>query len=70
MGWSKSNEEIEVTVHDRSLTCQVCGYNGFWKREAQLNTAGLSFLNMDWLNRSAQCYICARCGYVHWFLPT
>jgi hypothetical protein len=71
MGWIKSKpEEIEVTVQDKSLVCQICGYGGFWKRDAQLNTAGMSFMNLDWLNRTARCYVCARCGYVHWFLPT
>jgi hypothetical protein len=40
-----------------------------FKREAQLNTAAASFFNFDWTNPSGNCYVCAKCGYIHWFLP-
>jgi predicted nucleic-acid-binding Zn-ribbon protein len=50
------------------LECQVCGAEEFDEREAQLNTAAMSFAGLDWLNSSAVCFICVRCGYVHWFL--
>ena len=51
------------------LRCQVCGYDAFEMRRAQLNTRGMTFLKLDWANRSATCYVCDRCGYIHWFLP-
>jgi predicted nucleic-acid-binding Zn-ribbon protein len=51
------------------LKCQICGHDEFEKREAQLNTAAASFMNLDWLNKSAVCFVCDRCGYIHWFLP-
>ncbi|WP_162231671.1 hypothetical protein [Allosalinactinospora lopnorensis] len=34
-----------------------------WK----LNTAGMSFMNLDWLNREATCYVCSGCRHIHWF---
>ena len=37
--------------------------------EAQLNTAVATFFNFDWANKTAQCYVCDGCGYIHWFLP-
>jgi hypothetical protein len=37
-------------------------------RTAQLNTAGLSFFNLDWANRSAATLTCAMCGRIEWFL--
>jgi hypothetical protein len=52
----------------KELSCVVCGFDEFYARKAQLNTAGLTFLNLDWLNESAQCHVCARCSYIHWFL--
>jgi hypothetical protein len=37
-------------------------------REALLNTPGMTFLKLDWANATAQCRVCADCGYIHWFL--
>ena len=65
----EGQEELEVQVQGRSLKCLVCGHDGFTRREAQLNTSAASFLGFDWLNRTGVCYICGRCGYIHWFLP-
>jgi hypothetical protein len=25
--------------------------------------------SFDWLDPSATCCICARCGHIHWFVP-
>ncbi len=58
----------EVEVLDRSLTCRVCDHNRFRERNAQLNTALASFFGVEWMNRSARCFVCARCGYIHWFM--
>jgi DNA-directed RNA polymerase subunit M/transcription elongation factor TFIIS len=66
----RSNEKpAPVEIKGHPLHCEVCGHDAFWYRQAQLNTAMASFLNFDWLNPSATCYICDGCGYVHWFLP-
>jgi hypothetical protein len=46
----------------------VCGGDRFHKREALLNTPGMTFLKLDWANSVAQCRVCADCGYIHWFL--
>ena len=59
----------QYDVMGKPLVCQVCGYDEFDQRRAQLNTPGLTFLNLDWANRSANCLICKRCGYIHWFVP-
>ncbi len=48
--------------------CRVCRFNLYWSRRGQLNTRALSFLGLDFLNRSAQCDVCARCGHIHWHL--
>ena len=58
----------EVWVLDRRLTCLVCGGGAFGYREVLLNTSGMTFLGMDWANRSAVGAVCTSCGFVHEFL--
>ncbi len=65
---SSEKESAAAFVEGNALHCGVCGNVRFWHRKAQLNTALASFFNLDWLDPSADCYICDRCGYVHWFL--
>lgn len=55
-------------IHGVRLTCKHCAGELFTHRTGQLNTAGLTFLNLDWLNPSADVYVCQRCGFLHWFL--
>lgn len=62
-------ESISVEIQGRELKCLVCGNDSFWKREAQLHTQGLSFLNLEWTSPTGVCYVCSKCGYIHWFLP-
>jgi predicted nucleic-acid-binding Zn-ribbon protein len=66
--FSKKKSET-VGVAGKQLQCVVCGNDHFWQREAQLNTAGMTFLELDWANPSALCCVCDSCGYIHWFMP-
>jgi hypothetical protein len=50
------------------LECVICKGNKFWSRQTLMNTVGMSFLNLDWANKSATNYICENCGFIHWFL--
>jgi hypothetical protein len=59
----------EVEIAGRNLQCEICKCEQFRHRTAQLNTRAATFFNFDWANASANCYVCDRCGYVHWFLP-
>jgi hypothetical protein len=62
-------ETVEIAENGgRPLKCLICGRDRFHTREAQLNTAGMTFLGLDWANESGVCVICANCGYIHWFL--
>ena len=61
-------EPEAVTVAGLSLRCEICKHDRFWTREAQLNTAVATFFNFDWANKTATCYVCDGCGYIHWFL--
>jgi predicted nucleic-acid-binding Zn-ribbon protein len=55
-------------VAGRPVRCPHCGGERFIEGRAQLNTAGLTFLNLDWANRSAATLACVGCGRVEWFL--
>ena len=68
MGLFKDDPE-PAEVLDKPLRCQVCGNEGFYKREAQLHTAGMSFMNLEWASPTCTCLVCSMCGYVHWFFP-
>jgi len=69
--FSKSNKEKEPSpyfvVMGFPVKCSHCGSNEFYEREAQLNTAGMTFLNLDWANDSARVLVCKSCGKLEWF---
>jgi len=65
---AEMENEVQITIKDVPLECKHCGSGHFAHRRAQLNTAAMTFLNLDWLNASADIYVCERCGYLHWFL--
>jgi len=49
------------------ILCPHCSNDQFSGREILLNTRGLTFLKLDWLNRSATALACAKCGYIQLF---
>ncbi|MCA8966867.1 MAG: hypothetical protein KDC48_18445 [Planctomycetes bacterium] len=60
---------MRVTVgHELELKCQVCGHADFESRNVLMNTPGMTFMGLDWANQSAKCFLCTRCGFVHWFV--
>lgn len=60
--------ESHYEVAGREVTCSHCGGSDFDESEAQLNTAGLTFFNLDWANRTAAVLVCRQCGHLEWFL--
>ncbi|MGE5621260.1 MAG: hypothetical protein ACM3U0_01670 [archaeon] len=56
------------TVMGKEVLCPHCGNSLFELGSAMLNTPGLTFLNLDWANRSASILICTRCSNIQWFL--
>jgi predicted nucleic-acid-binding Zn-ribbon protein len=55
-------------VAEKTVQCQHCGADRFVEGRAQLNTAGMTFFNLDWANRTAATLTCVRCGRIEWFL--
>lgn len=56
------------TVAGKAVTCQHCARDLFVEGRAQLNSAGMTFMNLDWANRSAATLTCTACGRIEWFL--
>ena len=52
----------------KKITCPHCGSAEFSEGHAQLNTAGMTFVGLDWANASATTLVCGNCGRVQWFL--
>ncbi len=51
-----------------TVTCSHCGGTHFQERDAQLNTAGMTFLDLDFLNTTARVLECTQCGHLEWFV--
>ena len=66
---SGDDESEAASVAGQPLVCVVCKSAHFQHRRAQLHSALASFVNLEWLGPTADCYICENCGYVHWFIP-
>jgi hypothetical protein len=64
---AKQAEEVRI-LDGVLLKCSICQHDRFNSRRAMLNTKGATFFQVEWLNRNADCHVCDRCGFVHWFL--
>lgn len=58
-----------LRVVGENFSCLACKAGSrFYRREIRMNTAGMSLMGLDWLNRAADGAICERCGFVHSFM--
>lgn len=66
----RSMAEYIVTYEKlgKPVLCSHCQHDQFTQREAQLNTAGMTFFGLDWANRSATVLVCKQCSHLEWFL--
>ena len=58
-------KEYRIAGHE--LTCVHCGGKTFLHDRRQLNSAGMTFLDLDWASKSADIFVCATCGHIEWF---
>lgn len=61
------DQPVKVSIAGHPLRCLHCQNDTFYERRWQLNTRGMTFLDLDWLNPSARNYVCSRCGRIEWF---
>ena len=59
---------ISYEAEGKTVTCPHCGNIHFSEGTAMLNTPGLTFIGLDWANRSATVLICKQCSRIEWFL--
>jgi uncharacterized protein YlaI len=62
-----SSPPKSYTVLDQPLRCLVCEHDEFRLKKLRVQTGVFTFLPWNWV--VANCFICDRCGYVHWFVP-
>jgi predicted nucleic-acid-binding Zn-ribbon protein len=62
-----ANKPGAFQLEGKTVTCPHCGNQEFAIGRAQLNTAGLTFLDLDWANKSAHTLLCTECGRIEWF---
>lgn len=55
-------------VAGKEVVCPHCGGRYFEMGSVQLETQGISFLNLDWASRNASVLVCTRCSHIEWFL--
>jgi len=58
----------QYTVEAKKVTCPHCGHQEFAEGSAQLNTTGMTFIGLDWANKSAYTLLCSKCGHIEWFM--
>lgn len=61
---------MKVTVGEAGeLECVIRKHDEFDEQQAQLSKPAISYWRLGWLLDAARCFVCSRCGYVHWFRP-
>ncbi|MGI5491379.1 hypothetical protein [Microtetraspora malaysiensis] len=62
------DEPTAVTLPSgHQLTCDTCDGAVFEQHHWKLQTTGMTFMNLDWANRDAACFVCVACRRIHWF---
>jgi predicted nucleic-acid-binding Zn-ribbon protein len=64
----KINGVHSFSMVGKNILCPHCGSETFEQKTAMLNTAWMTFFNLDWANKQAIILTCSKCTYVQWFL--
>jgi len=64
-----AKEPTTQRIAGKELVCPICSHAKFTQRRALLSRRGLALFDLEWIGKRADTYICARCGYVYWFVP-
>ena len=67
--WWDGTAWTEEQAHQGGMACLVCRCTEFDRTSYMLNTQGMTLLGFDAFNRQANCFVCRRCGFIHWFAP-
>ena len=55
-------------VEGKEVICPHCSNQVFAEGSAQLHTAGMTFIGLEWLQPSAYTLLCSKCGRIEWFM--
>lgn len=55
-------------VNEHEVRCGQCGHTLLIEHSAQLHSAGLTFLNLEWLGTVTTVLECASCSHLEWFV--
>ena len=69
---TEPDDEVEESVDEfrsggRDIRCTQCGGTHFRRRKMLMNTRGLTYFKLDWLNKGAMALICKQCRMVQLF---
>lgn len=62
------DDSSRYSIAGIAVRCSHCDGEKFEIREALLNTAGMTFVRLDWANSPATVLVCANCSHLTWFL--
>jgi predicted nucleic-acid-binding Zn-ribbon protein len=78
MGFFSKQQIFDSTKEDKDphsfrnngkiITCLHCGGVQFVQKQILLNTPGMTFFSLDWANKTAFTFTCAKCSQILWFL--
>jgi hypothetical protein len=68
MAFDKKDPE-EVRIEGEPLSCMVCHHGRFWQRNVEITPVMAELFSLDQAKTAVVCYICDRCGHIHWFMP-
>jgi ribosomal protein L37E len=68
MGLFSAEEPKSYEIDNKQLICMFCSNKTFHTRTEQLHSPGRTFLNLEWTDRTATCFVCSSCGFIHWFM--
>jgi hypothetical protein len=54
-------------VAGAKIICPNCQHDQFESQTVLLNTRGLTFFKLDWLNAAATILTCSNCSLIQWF---
>ena len=57
----------EDDIVETDFECISCGHTRFVHTDTEFGHGGSPFVHWPWLQEPIEVFMCARCGYMHWF---
>lgn len=65
--FSRKKDSGEYTIAGKKAACPHCGGSHFHLSSSQLHSQGMTFFQLEWLDKNAFILICDGCSHVDWF---